>query len=38
MNQEISNKSPGKDISVDDIKEKFPLVAKKNEKRTHTMF
>ena len=31
MNQEISNKSPGKDISVDDIKEKFLLVAK-NEK------
>ena len=26
----IQNKAPGKDISLDDMKEKFPLVAKKN--------
>ena len=27
----IANKFPGKDISVEDIKTKFPLVAKKNK-------
>lgn len=28
----IANKFPGKDISIEDIKTKFPLVAKKNKK------
>ena len=27
----IENKFPGKDISEDDLKEKFPLCAKKNQ-------
>ena len=27
----IANKFPGKDISIEDIKTKFPLVAKKNK-------
>ncbi|EEE39978.1 3-deoxy-7-phosphoheptulonate synthase [Prochlorococcus marinus] len=31
MKKGISNKAPGKDVSADDIKEKFPLVAKKSE-------
>ena len=28
----IQNKAPGKDVSIEDMKEKFPLVAKKNSK------
>jgi len=27
----LDNKFPGKDISIDDIKNKFPLAAKKNK-------
>ena len=30
-NKMIENKFPGKDISEDDIREKFPLCAKKNQ-------
>ena len=26
----IQNKAPGKDVSIEDLKEKFPLAAKKN--------
>ena len=28
----MENKFPGKDITLDDLKTKFPLVAKKNDK------
>ena len=27
----IQNKAPGKDISLDDMKEKFPLASKKSD-------
>ena len=30
----IQNKAPGKDVSIEDMKEKFPLVAKKDSKHT----
>ena len=32
----IENKFPGKDITEDDIREKFPLCAKKNENHLKT--
>ena len=32
----IQNKAPGKDISLDDMKEKFPLVAKKESSHFST--
>ena len=28
----LENKFPGKDVTIEDIKTKFPLVAKKNKK------
>ena len=30
----IQNKAPGKDVSIEDMKEKFPLVAKEDTKHT----
>ena len=30
----IQNKAPGKDISLDDMKEKFPLASKEDSKHT----
>ena len=30
----IQNKAPGKDVSIEDMKEKFPLVAKEDSKKT----
>ena len=32
----IQNKAPGKDVSLEDMAEKFPLVAKKDSKHTST--
>lgn len=34
----LENKFPGKDIELDDIKTKFPLVAKKNSKDKNSVF
>ena len=34
----LENKFPGKDISLEDIKTKFPLVAKKNKKIIKSKF
>jgi len=34
----LENKFPGKDIELDDIKTKFPLVAKKNSKDKNSIF
>ena len=28
----IQNKAPGKDVSIEDLKEKFPLAAKKKRR------
>ena len=32
----IQNKAPGKDVSIEDMKEKFPLTAKKDKSHNST--